>query len=169
MNFGKLINFRLNPINQSIMMRFIVLSMTFCVLVSCENRPQPKIDQPEKPQTQESETAESESKDRTMNFEHPGVYRGVLPCANCKGIRTKIKITKEGQYFRVRKYLGKPAPNLFEEKGHFSWDPESQELTLDGVEKPNQYLLEDGNLIQLDIKGNRITGDLAGRYVLSIE
>jgi len=151
------------------MLRSTLFLLILCVLSACDNRPQPKIDQPEKPQTQESELSENEREEHTMSFESPGVYRGVLPCANCKGIRTKIKITKEGQYFRARKYLGKPSPNLFEEKGHFSWDPETQKLTLDGVEKPNQYLLEDGNLIQLDIKGNRITGDMAERYVLSMK
>ena len=37
----------------------------------------------------------------------PGVYEGVLPCADCSGIRTELYVRAKGSYTRVSHYEGK--------------------------------------------------------------
>ena len=45
----------------------------------------------------------------------PGVYEGVLPCADCSGIRTELYVRAKGSYTRVSHYEGKDVS--FEEAG----------------------------------------------------
>jgi len=48
-----------------------------------------------------------------------------------------------------------------------SWNDAGNTITLDGKEHaPNQYFLGENMLIQLDMEGNRIVGELGERYVL---
>jgi len=46
--------------------------------------------------------------DNSLNsLDWPGIYRGVLPCADCEGIETEIKINADLTYVISSTYLGK--------------------------------------------------------------
>jgi len=60
--------------------------------------------------------------------------------------------------------------DVFESKGIIEWKDGTDVIILNvegGNNVPMQYSVEDGKLVQLDIDGNFITGDLAENYVLS--
>lgn len=95
-----------------------------------------------------------------------GTYKGVVPCADCEGIETTIEL-KADETFVVRTvYLGK-SEEVFTSSGHYHWNDDGRSIHLHGVENgPSYYFVGENHLIQLDMNGNRITGDLAEKYVL---
>jgi copper homeostasis protein (lipoprotein) len=96
----------------------------------------------------------------------PGVYTGVLPCADCAGIRTSLTLQQDGRFTRRATYLGKSAAPHTDE-GSFAWDDDGRLVTLKSADGPEQmYQVGEDQLFHLDMEGNRITGDLAGSYVL---
>jgi heat shock protein HslJ len=93
-----------------------------------------------------------------------GQYQSTLPCADCEGIATTIFLFKDAKYIKTTRYLGKSGEELVE-KGTFKWDKTGSHIFLSNTESgPNQYLVGENQLFQLDIDGNRITGDLADSY-----
>ncbi|NCO73960.1 MAG: META domain-containing protein [Cyanobacteria bacterium] len=96
-----------------------------------------------------------------------GVYQGIIPCASCEGIKTTLTLNEDLSYVLSTQYLGK-SEEVFEVKGTFKWNKEGNTITLDGVkDAPNQFFVGENTLIQLDISGNRISGDLAEKYMLN--
>jgi uncharacterized lipoprotein NlpE involved in copper resistance len=94
-----------------------------------------------------------------------GVYKGILPCADCEGMETTIELKKDSTYSRIIQYLGKKE-NRFTASGKWIWINGST-ISLGSIkEEPNQYFVAEGKLIQLDMAGNRITGELAATYEL---
>ena len=50
-----------------------------------------------------------------------GIYRGVLPCADCEGIQTTIYLKKDLSFTTKTKYLGK-SDSVYETTGKFKWN-----------------------------------------------
>lgn len=95
-----------------------------------------------------------------------GTYIGVLPCGDCEGMETKITINENNTYTKSVHYLGK-GDKIFEQKGGFSWNTLGNVIQMTDIENaPNQYLVTEGKLIQLDLEGSIIEGALAKEYVL---
>jgi len=97
-----------------------------------------------------------------------GVYRGVLPCADCEGIQTEIALNIDLTYQITSKYLGKNE-EAFKEIGTFIWDDAGAKITLKNSEPNsaiNQFLVGENMLFKLDADGNRIEGDLKEMYQL---
>lgn len=93
-----------------------------------------------------------------------GTYEGILPCADCEGIKTIISINQDNTYVAKDIYVGKP-DSLFESNGTFKWDENGQTIIFSDA-KRRPYFVGEKTLTQLDNDGNRILGDLAERYVL---
>ncbi|NWF88407.1 MAG: copper resistance protein NlpE N-terminal domain-containing protein [Ignavibacteriaceae bacterium] len=105
--------------------------------------------------------------DNTMtSVDWDGTYIGILPCADCEGIETMIKLNKDLTYELKTKYLGKDE-TAFESKGTFTWNDQGNTITLSGLETAPRYYFVGENMIrQLDMHGKQITGALADKYVL---
>ena len=96
-----------------------------------------------------------------------GVYRGVVPCADCEGIATTITLRKDGSYNLATEYQGRSVAT-FNRQGKFTWDPSGGVIAIDGPrDRPNRYLVGEGYLLQLDMEGKRISGPLADHYRLA--
>lgn len=96
-----------------------------------------------------------------------GVYRGLVPCADCEGIETRITLKSDGTFMRSLKYLGKEQ-NSFFDQGNFTWDASGSKITLSGENEETQmYQVGENVLFHLDKEGNRITGDLSENYKLA--
>ena len=94
-----------------------------------------------------------------------GEYKGVVPAADCSGIDVSIRIERDGTFELRYKYLDK-SDDVFIEKGTFKWDNAGGIITLDIRDYPPHYKVGENVLIQLDMSGKVISGDLAGMYVL---
>lgn len=96
-----------------------------------------------------------------------GTYVGTTPCADCPGIETRLTLSYEETYELTTRYIGK-SENLFKKAGSFSWNETGNKVTLhlDSNTRPAEYLVQENRVIQLDMNGKKITGDLADSYVL---
>ncbi|MEE2023965.1 copper resistance protein NlpE N-terminal domain-containing protein [Alkalimonas mucilaginosa] len=95
-----------------------------------------------------------------------GRYEGVLPCADCEGIKTKLTLHQDGHYQLETQYLGK-SNEVFREDGNFDWDSSGQIVRLQRPQPGgDQFFVGENILWQLDLNGQRITGKLADHYQL---
>lgn len=96
-----------------------------------------------------------------------GSYEGVVPCASCEGIKTRLVLNSDGTYLLETQYLGEQEagaePEVFEERGSFSWNASGGAIQL---ESGAWYQVGENQLFMLDREGKRITGALADHYRL---
>jgi uncharacterized lipoprotein NlpE involved in copper resistance len=100
------------------------------------------------------------------SLDYAGTYQGVLPCADCEGIAVKLEISYDGGFHKTMQYLGKDA-DIFEFTGDYTWNEAGNAIILEGLNLADQYFVAEERLILLDSDGQRITGHLAGHYVLT--
>lgn len=101
-----------------------------------------------------------------VSVDWAGTYVGVLPCADCPGIRTVVSLTQEGKYTLMTRYLER-GDEVYIDEGTFAWDPTGSRITLSGKDNDNrQFLVGENRLFHLDGDGNRITGEIAEHFIL---
>lgn len=138
----------------------IIILVLFTIISACN---------PNKKSTQTLENEKNAMPDNSRtSLDWPGVYRGVLPCADCEGIETEIKINADLTYLISSTYLGKNE-ETFKEKGSFNWDEAGAKITLEKADPKAAiilFLVGENILFKLDANGNRIEGDLKEMYQL---
>jgi uncharacterized lipoprotein NlpE involved in copper resistance len=97
-----------------------------------------------------------------------GVYTGTIPSAGGEGINVRMELNKDNTYALTYEYIGKPV-NPFTNTGSFIWDDKGNIINLGIAETPSYYIVGQNRLIQLDMEGKPITGNLADNYVLTKE
>lgn len=96
-----------------------------------------------------------------------GTYKGVVPCADCEGIETSVMLHADNTYMLHTSYLGKSGGKGLDLNGNFKWI-DGFTIELEGVTNaPSRYFVSENKLIQLDMQGKRIEGELAEKYVLT--
>lgn len=90
-----------------------------------------------------------------------GIYRGVLPCADCEGIEMVVVLDREGGYRMRSRYLGKDT-GMIAEQGQFTWNDAGSAVRLLG--SGAQFLVGENQLIRLAQDGSRLTGKMGGLY-----
>ncbi len=76
-----------------------------------------------------------------------GVYEGVLPCADCPGIKTRLTLNHDGTYERVMQYLERQAAETV--RGRFTWQANGNAITLDEHGGGQQYAVGEGRVTLL--------------------
>ncbi|KKO49021.1 hypothetical protein VT06_08510 [Arsukibacterium sp. MJ3] len=95
----------------------------------------------------------------------PGRYQGVIPCADCPGIKLTLQLSANQQYQLSRYYQeGAAEPEVSE--GQFSWSSDGTKIQLDNT-AASQFLVGEKQLLVLNPQGERIDGELAQRYRLA--
>ncbi|WP_417362655.1 copper resistance protein NlpE N-terminal domain-containing protein [Galbibacter sp.] len=96
-----------------------------------------------------------------------GVYRGLLPCADCPGILMELELNTDLTYKLSYQYQ-EATPEVFTEKGVFEWNDSGSKITLieDDQSNHRRFQVGENQLFSLDGDGNRITGELAEMYIL---
>lgn len=95
-----------------------------------------------------------------------GTYAGTIPCADCEGINVRIILNSDETFELSYQYLGKSEmPYIV--SGKFTWSNDGGMIILDNGSVPSRYKVGENMLIQLDMDGNEITGDLANMYILT--
>lgn len=142
---------------------FILTGIIFTLLTGCELKE--KLES--KPEGHDIDSLYEVSPDNPENLlDWAGTYRGILPCADCEGIETVITVNDNMTFTIKTKYLGKD-DMVFEQKGDFLWNEEGNTIILNEKNRiQRQYLVGENYLLQLDLKGNKITGEMADKYYL---
>jgi uncharacterized lipoprotein NlpE involved in copper resistance len=98
-----------------------------------------------------------------------GSYSGTIPAADGPGIETKIVLNDDHTYQISWKYLEK-GDEMYVQEGTFVWDATGSFITLENMDAdkyPTMYKVGENHLLQLDLNGDKITGALADKYILS--
>lgn len=146
-------------------MKNYLLAITFLAFifsVGC------KSDKNENTESTVVETVEPEAKPdmhtSQNSLDWKGTYIGTLPCADCEGIKTIIRLNEDMSYDAVMEYLGKQ-DGVFETRGYYKWEDDGQNILLSD-DNETKYKVGENRLIQLDKSDNIITGELADMYIL---
>jgi heat shock protein HslJ len=100
------------------------------------------------------------------SLDYIGMYKGVVPCADCEGIETTLWLDYNN-FVLITNYLGKKSKAESEFRGSYIWNNEGNTIILKGIENaPNHYFVGENYLKQLDMDRNKIEGDLAEKYML---
>lgn len=95
-----------------------------------------------------------------------GTYKGTLPCADCGGIKTTLKINDDTTYELKSEYLGEKG-GVFEESGVYRIVSGNViELITPSSGEKTYYKILDGALAMSDSTGNTVKGELAEHYIL---
>jgi uncharacterized lipoprotein NlpE involved in copper resistance len=102
-----------------------------------------------------------------VSFEH---YAGVLPCADCDGIEVELNLKSDSTWMMHIIYQNRPSKgpgsNEMSENGKWMMHGADTIHLMGRKDAPSMYIRTDSSLIQLDMKGKRIEGKLANKYVL---
>ena len=135
----------------------VALSLTLSLFVGCAS---------DEAATEQASTM-SDAHNSSNSLDWAGSYSGVVPCASCPGIETRITLHAAGTFDRSMLFIDEsPIPNT--DSGTFTWDVTGSKVTIaeenDALQQ--QYQVGENRLFHLDRSGDRITGDLANQYVL---
>jgi uncharacterized lipoprotein NlpE involved in copper resistance len=135
---------------KNILILILILGLTF-VVVGCGTDSDTQI------------VADS-SNSPVTGLDYAGTYYGTTPCADCDGVETEIQILDSGEYIKTEVYKGK-SERKYVSSGDFDWDSSRLVVTLEGQIGPDEYLVSNDTLTELDENGKVITGPLAETYV----
>jgi heat shock protein HslJ len=128
-------------------------------MVSCKSQ---------KKETKETEvTIAAVDDSQRMSEDWPGAYSGILPCADCSGIYTRLELSGDDTYMLKQVYLGKGDKDGFDSSGKFEWNEDGNRITLGEGEDKTAYLVGRNSLTMLDKEGNEIAGELDDYYILA--
>ena len=150
----------------------IAISLASLFLVACNKAESPKTEENISPATTEatSEPIVDNALTAENSLDWNGTYKGILPCAECEGIKTELELNSDKTYEIKETYLGKGDGKPFESKGSFQFDSKNSSIIeLDKAGDSRKYFVAEGYLKALDLEGNEITGDLADKYQLKKE
>lgn len=136
------------------------LFLSFSLFSCAEQEVKRAVSSPEKA---EEKIISSDNSQNSLDW--AGTYSGVLPCADCTGIETKLTINNDLTFNIESKYLGK-SNEVFSQSGTFAWNAEGSHISLDIKENPLKFLVGENQVTQLDSKGSLVVGDLATKYIL---
>lgn len=140
------------------------IALSVSIFISCKESHKTQPIATEQEITVDSVISDEHNSANALNIQ--GVYKGILPCADCKGIETELAVNLDKTYVKRITYLGKD-DKIYGVKGTYTWNSAGNIITLSGIiDGPNQYFVGENLLIQLDVSGNRITGNLAEKYIL---
>lgn len=141
------------------MRKLFILVVVAGMLYSCGGNTQKPQEQvtPEATQIVDDHNAKN-------SLDYQGTYTGKVPTASGEGMVVSLTL-QDSTYVKKTEYVGKK--EKFENKGKYTWNVQGNTVILDGIKgAPNQYFVGENTLIQLDMEGKRITGELADQYIL---
>lgn len=95
-----------------------------------------------------------------------GTYEGIIPCADCPGIETKLTLN-EDKTFELSVLYQDQEKKPTVSKGLFTFDTTGNIITLDKAGNNTSYKVKEGCLSMLDADGKEIEGALKTNYVLN--
>jgi uncharacterized lipoprotein NlpE involved in copper resistance len=81
-----------------------------------------------------------------------GTYEGVLPCADCPGIETRLVLHSDGRFDLRTQYLDRDVTPR-SATGRFTWNAAGSGITLDAAGAGQQFVVGEGRLLQVNRDG----------------
>ncbi|MBK7107154.1 MAG: copper resistance protein NlpE N-terminal domain-containing protein [Ignavibacteriae bacterium] len=136
---------------------FVTLLFSLAFILSCSTKTEIDLNK--------NVISTADNSSNSVDWE--GTYTGILPCADCEGIETQIVLKQNMTYLKRTKYLGK-SEEYFKNEGNFIWNDSGNIITLQNIKDgASKFLVGENKIIQLDMDGNRISGILADKYIIT--
>ncbi|MEP0711992.1 copper resistance protein NlpE [Algoriphagus sp.] len=152
------------------LLTLLAICASLSLITSCSNSP-------ENTDTQAEVTSEEKITEKTplykgdnsaTSLDWNGSYKGTVPCASCEGIETVLTLNQDMTFKLSTHYLGRNDALEEDVMGNFKWDDTGSIAILENVKnRPNQFKVGENKIWQLDMNGERVTGDLADHYILT--
>jgi heat shock protein HslJ/uncharacterized lipoprotein NlpE involved in copper resistance len=145
--------------------KVIILITLFFLVLSCAKKD--KNETTDTMVVDSTEVVVNDDHNAKNSLDYIGMYKGIVPCADCEGIETTLWLGSNENYVLVTNYIGKidVGTNYF--NGTYSWNKKGNTIILSNNENgASHYFVGENYLTQLDLEGNKISGDLAEKYVL---
>lgn len=153
------------------MPKTLLLLVAFILLSACTATNKQTVAEPERRSADSARQSQHSDNAHTSRnaLDWAGVYEGVLPCADCEGIQTRLMLSADGHYQLSETYLGSgEKTRAFQSKGEFEWLDDGLRIRLKGrTSAPGLYQVGENQLFHLDQDGQRISGELAAQYRLA--
>lgn len=149
------------------MKKIILLCFLITSLVSCKIGTKKTENTEVNPTTQEV-MVEADAHNARIALDYCGVYEGVIPCADCAGIKVNVTLNKDETYIFKSIYLkDNKTINPSEFTGRYTWNDKGSIVTLNGItDSPSHFFVVEGAIIIVDAEGKQISGNLADHYRL---
>lgn len=131
------------------------------IFLSCNTKKEQKKDEVTQPMAAPVAVTGDNSRN---SLDWNGVYRGVMPCADCEGIKTEITLNTDGTFTMATQYLGK-STEVLTKQGSFEWNEAGTNIML--TDSSNIFQVGENMLRKLDLSGNKIEGELSEMYKLT--
>jgi len=149
------------------MKSIIILLALFC-LISCKDQEKTAESNSLESSTEEISTKPDNAHNSRNSLDWDGVYEGVLPCENCEGIETSIRLKKNLDYVLSQHYLGRAESeeNNLNETGKFEWNKQGNTISL-GESQKLYFQVSENYLLQVFKDESKVMGDSAIKYRLT--
>ena len=113
------------------------------------------------------ESGETKTEKQLENLNFYGTYEGILPAADCEGIRTALTLNNDNTYVLRSEYIGEKDA-IFESKGSYHFiNGRLMELAQSSSNEKSYYKILDGSKVMLSDKVGTVNqGVLAEYYIL---
>ena len=116
------------------------------MLSACVPRQQDGVAMPGKP---------ADMHNSRNSLDWAAAYEGVLPCASCPGIETRLTLNRDGSYELLTRYIDRQAvPTAV--RGQFNWQPSGNAISLDAKGGGQQFAVGEGRLSSLSLDGSPV-------------
>ncbi|MDH0659135.1 copper resistance protein NlpE [Empedobacter sp. GD03865] len=138
---------------------FVLCAFTSILFTACEKKTEST------PTTENKSSQKIDDSTSQSALDWDGTYEGVIPCADCEGIKTELTLNQDNTYTLIEEYIDK---NLkVENQGNITWTDDGNSISLKTKDDEyKRYKVGENILFQLDLEGNEITGALAQNYQL---
>ncbi|WP_310994313.1 copper resistance protein NlpE [Aequorivita marina] len=144
----------------------LVLALVVTILFGCKNGEKKEVASEEIEEVEETvDSAVIDGHNSQNSLDWSGVYEGVVPCADCEGIKTVLELKDDGTYLLSETYLGESDDEL-KSTGNFYWDDAGSNITLENADANRMFKVGENQIFMLDMQGNRVKGDMADLYIL---
>jgi heat shock protein HslJ len=128
-------------------MRYVLLALFAGALAGCQTEMTPNL--PAVPSSEPDPPLVVDLHGSRDSLDWPGMYEGLLVCANCSGIHTRLTLDKDGSFAIVTRRLVRDAvPSAG--RGQFEWEPDGNTLVLDTEGGEQRFAVGEGRLQLLE-------------------
>lgn len=102
-----------------------------------------------------------------ISLDWAGVYEGVLPCADCPGIKTRLVLQRDGHFELRTQYLERQVvPQTA--TGRFTWNTAGSAVVLDAAGQGQSFAVGEGRLLQLNRDGSPVAWNAPNRVLQKV-
>ncbi|MCG2612284.1 copper resistance protein NlpE [Flavobacterium sp. SM15] len=143
---------------------FLALTFLSFVLTGCKKEVKTETESAATVLDSTASVPDSHTSENALDWN--GSYQGVVPCADCPGIETKLTLNKDKTYELSVLYQDREKQPTIT-KGNFTFDQSGSIITLDKAGKTTSYKIKEGCLTMLDRDKKEIGGALKAKYILN--